>query len=164
MYQNNNISYYVMGLCICMSLLLAHGSAICFAQDNNSPLQEDINSQSHEELAHIYYELNPTWRFVSDAIREQAVNMSDKRKLIFVTAMEKMIDREVLKQKSIPVIIDTFTVDELQLLIKFYSQSDIRKALAKEQTYARKIGPDVTQMLDKALLRMKTENAIKNAP
>lgn len=114
------------------------------------------SSAEKMDFATQYYELNPAWKMVSAAIRNRAKDMPPKQRLVFVTAMEKMIDKQKLREESIPVIADLFSVEELETLIKFYENPHIQSAMAKKETFERRIAPTVTRMIDKAFLEFRT--------
>lgn len=129
-----------------------------FANVAGAEPETDTQQTSVEkmDLARQYYELNPTWKMVSAAIRNRAKDMPPKQRLVFVTAMEKMIDKQQLREEAIPVIADLFSVEELETLIKFYENPHIQTALAKKETFERRIAPTVTRMIDKAFLEYRT--------
>lgn len=104
------------------------------------------------DLANQYYELNPTWQIASMAIRARAANLPAKRRLVFITAMERLLDKERLRQESIDLMVELYTEKELKALVKYYSDPLIQSALTKQETFERKIGPLVNEILDKALM------------
>lgn len=143
-------------ICFAFILIAFPGSELR-AQDNDRDIP-----QAKIKLAERYYALNPTWRMLSNEVRQMAKALPEKRRLIFVTAIEKSIDKELLKQESVPIIAELFTKDELQALIKYYEDPLIQSALAKQETFSRKIAPVVQKMMDEAVLKFRTSPEFDN--
>lgn len=124
---------------------------------NLPALAEEGSEATKQELAERYYELNPSWKIASAAIRSRAQNMEPQKRLVFITAMEKLISKKELREKSIPLIKELFSESELKALNRFYSDPKIRKALAKQETFMRRLSPYLTEMMDDAYMRYLTE-------
>ena len=133
-----------------LALVFVFGPVESFSQETN---------ETKEQLAERYYELNPTWRTVSNSIREQARSMPEKQRLVFVTAMEKSIDKEAIKQEALSLIIELFSEEELKKLISYYEDPLVQSAQVKEETLERRLGPTVTKMLDEALITIRTQQS-----
>lgn len=158
-------------LFLCFSLVYSYSAAFPFqkscaaepppsiSEKNTqlSPRGPALNDPTKETLARQYYDLNPLWRSVSNAIRLHARDMPEKQRLIFITALEKSIDKEEIRATALPIIAELYTEGELQRLIEYYEDPLIRSALAKEETFNRKVAPYITRIIDEALLRVRTE-------
>lgn len=111
-----------------------------------------------QSLAERYYDLNPSWKTISRAIRAraQSAEFNARQRLVFITAMEKLINKPAVKNAAIPVIADLFSEEELRALISFYENPHIQSSLAKQETFDRKLAPFVTKIMDEAYLKYKT--------
>lgn len=81
---------------------------------------------------------------------------------IFRTAMLEVLNPQALEKISIDAYAETFTREELEAMVEYYSRPEAKSARLKEAQLNAKIAPEMTRMLDQALMRVRT--AIKQQP
>ena len=51
---------------------------------------------------------------------------------------------------------EIYTLPELEAMVEYYSKPEAKSAAEKQEAYQDKVGPEITKMLDKALMEMRT--------
>jgi hypothetical protein len=116
-------------------------------------------------LAKTMHQLLPI-RVQLDAAIESVVNtLPENDRDGFRQAVRRMIDVPKLEETSIHAMASTFTVPELEAMVGYYSKPEARSIAGKMNTFAAQVQPEITRMLDKAMLDFRTgENAPTKKP
>jgi hypothetical protein len=66
------------------------------------------------------------------------------------------LNYEALEKISIDAMAETYTVAELEAMNEYYSKPEAKSAQPKYSNYANKVFPEITRMLDEAVMRVRT--------
>ena len=108
------------------------------------------------ELAQSMHELRPVSEQVQVAIDQFAQTQAPEQREAFKLAMEDAFDIEMLEEKSVQAYIDTFTTEELEAMVEYYSKPEARSASDKFSNYAAIVYPEIVRMLDAAVMKIRT--------
>ncbi|MCE7886401.1 MAG: hypothetical protein DYH13_02725 [Alphaproteobacteria bacterium PRO2] len=93
---------------------------------------------------------------VNIAIDEAAAMQPENQKEIFRANMRNILNYQAIEKISIDAMAEIYTVAELQALVDYYSKPEAKSATAKHQLYAGKVYPEITRMLDQAMMKART--------
>jgi hypothetical protein len=103
------------------------------------------------------HKLRPTAGQVEAAIdRIAETNLPETERRAFRDRMMTAIDIQKLDDISIKAMAEVFTVPELQKMIEYYSTPESRSAAQKMPIYQNMVQPEISKMLDAALLELRT--------
>lgn len=77
----------------------------------------------------------------------------------FILSLQRIIDYKALEKASVEAMAETFTAAELKAMVEYYDKPEARSASEKFPDYQKKIEPLVYQMLDRAVMQMRTGSA-----
>lgn len=129
-----------------------------FAQEEGTPVPEKAQSvpQSRIDLAGQMHDIWPIRTRIESAIDSVSQNFPDERRAEIKAAMRKAINYDQIQEASIRAMATTFTDDELKAMIEFYGSDVGRSISAKTPEYENALTPIMVQMLDKAMLDLRT--------
>jgi hypothetical protein len=130
-------------------LLLLVMPQVAFAQDT-AGLEKRI------ELAKKMHELRPTRDQVDAAIEQVAASQPAAEQEPFKIAMRSALNYQAIEKISIDSMAEVYSEAELQAMIDYYSKPEAKSAAAKDPEYAKKVFPEITRMLDQAMMRVRT--------
>lgn len=111
-------------------------------------------------LAQQMLEIRPAKRQLESAINSYISNYmfayAERDQQIFRTAMLKVMKPKGLEKVTIDAYAETFTLDELTAMVEYYSKPEAQSARKKQGELDKKIAPEIVQMLDKALMKVRT--------
>ncbi len=107
------------------------------------------------KLANKLESLRPAWEELNVFIRNTAKQFPEHRRFAFIVAMERSIDKNAVKTAAVSSLAETFSEDELRALIRFYEDEDIQSGMAKMQEYKERLHPQVSELLDAALMKIR---------
>jgi hypothetical protein len=135
-----------------LGFLLVLFCAVPFA----AQAQDDAVDKQKLALAEKMHELRPVREQVDSAIDRFAQTQPEKEREIFRTAMKNIINYGALEKISLEAFVETYTTEELAVMVDYYSKPDAQSAEAKFQTYASLVYPEIVRMLDKVAMRVRT--------
>ena len=110
------------------------------------------------------HEIWPVEDKVEKGLDDVARRLREEDREKFKTIMRSSMDMEVLEKDSVDAMAQTFTAEELQTMVDFYG-SDIGNSISsKVETYQKRLEPSYNQMIDKALMALRTGNASQTPP
>ena len=112
--------------------------------------------QDRVSLAQRMHEIRPASEQINNAITQMARNLPPRERPIFRTAMSGAIDYEALERFSVEAMAMTYTVLELQSMVEYHEKPEAQTAVAKVDVYIERMEPKITQMLDAAMMRIRT--------
>jgi hypothetical protein len=120
-------------------------------------LAQDMGSLDKRlELAQKMHDIRPTKDQVETAIDEVAATQPPSERESFKTAMRGALNYKAIEKISIDAMAEIYSEKELQSMLDYYSKPEAMSAIDKERDYAEKVYPEITKMLDQALMRVKT--------
>ncbi len=139
------IGVWVLVFCICVAALPAGAQEAARSADYQQRL----------ELARKMHEIRPTSLQVQAAVDRAARTVPEAEKSVFKEKVMASIDQKVLEDISVKAMAEVFTVPELQRMIDYFSTPESRAISQKTPLYQGMIQPEITKMLDAALLKMR---------
>ena len=144
-------------------LLLVVLSVPAFAQEE---AKQDASQQERLQLAEKINEVNPVARQIEASLLRVAAewNLSEKEK--FKREMLAAMDIKAIEKTSAKAMADTFTKEELNVLLEYYSHPETAKIVEKMPLFQGMIQPGISREIDRALMKLRTgyEAQFKNAP
>jgi hypothetical protein len=138
---------FALALFACFSF--AVGPA--YAQADNGP-----DYQQRLALAQKMHELRPARQQIEDAVTAAANRLPAANRDEFKTQMMKSIDVDALEKKSIEAMAQTFTKPELEKMIDYFGSPEAQSIAQKLLVYQSIVMPEITAMLDKAIMEART--------
>ncbi|MFA5592449.1 MAG: DUF2059 domain-containing protein [Micavibrio sp.] len=108
------------------------------------------------ELAGKMHEIWPIRTRIESAITTVAENFPEERQAEVKAAIRRSIQYAQIEEASIRAMADIFTEEELAEMIAFYGSDAGRSVSAKTADYEAALRPVFVQMLDKAMLDLRT--------
>lgn len=135
------ILFVVVALCVL--------SAPVFAQEGGDPTKR-------QELAKKMHEINPTADQINAAIDDVALAQPEAEREAFKLAMRNALNYEALDKISTDAMAEVYTESESQSMVDYFSKPEAQSAAKKEEQYNAKVYPEITRMLDQAMMRVRT--------
>ena len=122
------------------------------AQDatGNGDLQTRMN------LAKVMHEIKPARGQVEMAIQMVAKRLAPEQQQAFIDRMNKAFDYKKLEELSVKSMAEVFTEVELQKMVDYYGSKEAKSADEKMPVYQSVMQPEITKMLDEAILEART--------
>lgn len=142
-------------LTLCLLVLIG---APAFAQDTGASerlaLAEKVNAA------------NPVTRQVEQSVLRIATEWGLAEKEKFKREMMAAIDLPAMEKASVQAMADTFTKEELQVMLEYYSHPEAARIMEKMPVYQGLVQPGISREIDKALMKLRTgyEAQQKDAP
>ncbi len=138
-----------------------------FAQDNSvqdtsvkNESENVLDPATFEQrytLAQQLAEVRPVKNQVDAAIEKYVqLRIPEQMRDAYRNGLRKILNYSAIEKISIDAYTDTFTEAELQAMVDYYSKPEAKSANRKIEDYATKVFPEVSRMLDQALMRLKT--------
>ncbi len=108
------------------------------------------------ELARKMHQIRPTREQVDSAVFKASLSMPTYQRKGFVDSMSMMLNYNAIERISIDAMIETYTLKELSSMVEYYSKPEARSASKKVMNWAMIVQPEIINMIDKALMRIKT--------
>ena len=126
-------------------------------------LSDDATAESSENLQEIkrslaqrMHDLRPTRDQVREAVKTISVNLPENEREVFLNHVLESVDFNQLEQQSVNAMIEVFTMEELERMVAYFSTPEAKSISEKMPLYNGIVQPKIIQMLDNALLEMRT--------
>ena len=107
-------------------------------------------------LAREMHKIRPTRVQIDSAIQRASFTLPARDRQAFVDAMKGMLNYNAIERISIDAMIETYTLKELDAMVKYYSKPEAKSASDKVISWARIVQPEIVNMIDKAMMRIRT--------
>lgn len=136
-------------------------SAPAVASDTGSsggdvPRERGADWDARLALAKRMHEIQPAAGQLDDAIASVAERLPVQERKGFEIAMKKILDYKTLEQTSIEAMAETFTLSELKAMVAYNESPEAQSISKKFSIYQGKIQPKVYEMLDRAMMQVRT--------
>ena len=115
--------------------------------------EEDL--QQRVELATKMHQFRPVRDDIESTLSRVAQNLPQRDRQVFHDRMMAAIDLDKLEKLSIESMAKTFTLDELQGMVDYYSSPRAQSIAAKMPIYQQMVQPEIGRMLDRALMDLR---------
>jgi hypothetical protein len=129
---------------------------------SEAPIPLGVESRSdlerRIELAKEWHKIMPVSvrQQIDTAIDQVAQSQPEDSREVFKANMKSVLNYEALEKISIDAMAETYTVAELEAMNEYYSKPEAKSAQPKYSNYANKVFPEITRMLDEAVMRVRT--------
>ncbi len=117
------------------------------------------NMVAKTNLAKMMHEIKPARGQIEGAIDMVAKRMAPEQQQAFVDRMYKAFDFKKLEELSIKSMAEVFTEAELQKMVDYYGSKEAMSSGEKMPVYQSVMQPEITKMLDEAILEVRTGGA-----
>ncbi len=107
-------------------------------------------------LAKRMHDIQPAAAQIDEAIATVSERLPVSERKGFEIAMKKILDYKALEEASITAMAETFTLDELKAMVAYNETPEAQSISRKFPTYQGKIQPKVFEMLDRAMMQVRT--------
>lgn len=135
-----------------LSMALVAFSGAVFAQDND----EAGDMATRMNLAKMMHEIKPARGQVEAAIEAVAARLQPQQQQDFVAKMTNTFDFERLQQISTKAMAEVFTEAELQKMVDYFGSPEAQSISKKMPVYQSIMQPEITKMLDEAIIEVRT--------
>ena len=127
--------------------------------DATDQTSENQGSDFKEALAKEMHEIRPAAEQVDSAIDSVALKMQQASREGFKSKMRNLLDYRAIERISVSAMAETYTLEELEAMIEYYSKPEAQSALDKTAVYQQKVAPEIVRMIDRAVMQMRTGGA-----
>lgn len=119
-------------------------------------LAQNEGERERLELAAKLNQVNPVSRLIESSILRvgEQWNLSEREK--FKREMAAEMDMTNIEKSAVQALADTFTKEELAVMVEYYSKPEAAKIAEKMPIYQRLIQPALTKEIDRALMKLRT--------
>lgn len=110
-------------------------------------------------LATRMHEIQPSKDQVDDAVVTVAQRLPQQERKGFEIAMKKILDYKTLEKASIEAMAEIYTLPELKAMVAYNETPEARSISRKFEAYQGRIQPKVFEMLDRAMMQVRTGTA-----
>lgn len=132
-------------------------------EQNSEHLQHGANAGDMAirlDLSEKMHKIRPARKQIDSAIEQVARNgLSVEEQQAFILSMKRIIDYKALEKASIEAMAETFSAPELKAMVDYYEKPEAQSANEKFPDYQKKIEPIIYQMLDRAMMQVRTGSA-----
>ncbi|MGH1455607.1 MAG: hypothetical protein ACRBDI_02400 [Alphaproteobacteria bacterium] len=107
-------------------------------------------------LAKKMHEIRPTRIQVDGAVKRASMMLPENERTSFVNVMNSMLNYNAIERISMDAMVETYTLKELEVMVDYYSKPEALTASVKMGYWAKAVQPEITRMVDKAIMRIKT--------
>lgn len=111
------------------------------------------------ELATEMHKLRPTAEQVDAAVESVSRQLPPEQASNFKVNAGNLLNYRAIEKISINAMAETFTTEELESMVEYYSKPEAKSIAGKYETYQQKVGPEIVKMIDRAIMRMRTGDA-----
>ena len=123
------------------------------------PVQAQVSAENAEqrmELSRQLHEIKPIKPRIDKSIDNIARQMKNTDQRAFAATVKRILNYNAIKTASIKAMADIYTLEELEAMIEYYSKPEAKSAAEKQDEYQERVSPEITKMMDKALMEMRT--------
>lgn len=126
----------------------------------------DAGQQERLALAQKINQVNPVSRQIEASLLRVASEWRLSEKEKFQREMMAAMDIKAMEKSSAEALADTFTKEELVVMLDYYSKPEAAKITEKMPIYQGLVQPGISREIDRALMKLRTgyEAQFKNAP
>lgn len=121
-----------------------------------STVVELENLDEKLKLAEQIHKFVPVSERINNAIDAVSARLPEAQRDAFRTAMRGVLNYLVIEKMSVDTMAETFTMEELEFMLAYHQNPLSESVDAKYETYEQKMQPEITRMLDRAMMRVRT--------
>ncbi len=109
-------------------------------------------------LAKKMHKIRPTSEQVDSAVARASLGLPVRDRENFVMSMRSILNYNAIEKISIDAMVSTYTLVELKSMVEYYSKPEAQSASKKIFFWGGKVQPEIVNMIDKAMMRLRTGN------
>jgi hypothetical protein len=130
----------------------------------SSSAESDVSDAAKDferrlELAREMHKLRPTAEQVDAAVESVASRLPPEQAGNFKINAGNMLNYRAIENISINAMAETFTIEELEAMVDYYSKPEAKSIAGKYEAYQQKVGPEIVKMIDRAIMKLRTGDA-----
>lgn len=131
-----------------------------------APAQNAADLDKRIELSKKWHSLMPmsVREQINIAIDEVANQQPENQREVFRANMRNILNYQAIEKISIDAMAEIYTAAELDALVEYYSKPEAKSANDKYPAYAARIYPEITRMLDQAMMKARTGGTGTSTP
>jgi hypothetical protein len=119
--------------------------------------QQDPATLEHRmELAKTMHGINPLTPQIDGEVRRASLTVPLKDREPFIAAMTTVINHKAIEEISIRAMAEIYSVAELEAMVDYYGKPEAKSATAKIGDWARMVQPQLSRIIDRAIMRVRT--------
>ncbi len=118
--------------------------------------QDPATLQLRMELARKMHTINPLDPQIDGEIRRASLTIPLLEREAFLAAMSTVINRKTIEEVSIKAMAEIYTVAELESMVDYYGKPEAKSAMRKVGDWARLVQPQLSRIIDRAIMRVRT--------
>lgn len=125
---------------------------------------QDADYAERKALAEKLNVANPVSRMMENSILRVGAEWGLAEKEKFQREMMATVDVPGLEKVSLEALVDTFTKEELQVMLAYYSAPEAAKIAEKMPVYQGLLQPALSKEIDRALMKLRTGYETQSSP
>lgn len=135
--------------------LMMIGAPASFAQDAAATKVDPAEMQERLKYAAAFQDVRPVRDVINESFETVSLTLPEAEREEFMRFVQLRVDYDKIEELSIKTIAELYTVPELKAMIAYYGSQDGKTAEAKAASYTDKISPEITKVIDAALMDAK---------
>jgi len=127
----------------------------CFSLPALAQVTES-DAEKRMELSEKLHEIKPIKPRIDRSINTIANQMKQSDQRAFAATVKRILNYNAIETASIKAMAEIYTVPELEAMIEYYQKPEAISAAEKQDEYQARVAPEITKMMDKALMEMRT--------
>ena len=108
------------------------------------------------ELARKIHDLQPVKAQVDSAIRAYVAVFPPSQHEKIEASLSSILNHEAIETVSLDAYVDTFTVEELEVMYNYYALPQYESISEKSEAYNSVVYSEIVRLLDRAMMRVRT--------
>ncbi len=118
-------------------------------------LEDKKTLENKIALAKEMHKIRPTREQVDAAVKRASLSFPKNEQQKFISLMGSMLNYNAIERISVDAMIETYTLEELTSMVEYYSKPEAKSASKKVNNWAKIVQPEVVNMIDKAMMRIR---------
>lgn len=141
-----------------MKKLLTSAAIILLTTATPVLAQDARDMAERMEMAKEYSEIMPVEDDIAAAIDEMAKQVPVDQRPLFRSILERSIKADRIQTTSELALAEIFTVEELEMLVEFYSTDEGKAVKRKMPEYQARLQPVIQQMVQDAVQSLQAQS------
>lgn len=114
------------------------------------------DAEKRLQLSKELHEIKPIKPRIDRSIDNIASQLREEDQRSFAANVKRILNYNAIKNASINAMAEIYTLQELEAMVEYYAKPEAKSAAEKQDDYQNRVGPEITKMMDKALMEMRT--------
>ncbi len=119
-------------------------------------LKDEATLKRKLELAKRMHDIRPTRIQVDSAVFQASMSLPVRERRGFINSMKGMLNYNAIERISIDAMVEVYTLKELEAMVEYFSKPEAKSASDKVPNWVSILQPEIANMIDKAMIRIRT--------